>query len=140
MNQSSRRGFFAKSGKALGALAIAPSVLSSFFGASVANAEEKRRAKPGAAGAGAGDTSLPWVAEGKGMAASLNYADDHSKVKDAKLKVERQGVPFDKQFCNGCLLYTKVGDKDGKEAGKCTLFQGQLVAGKGFCTSWAKKS
>lgn len=138
MHQSSRRSFFGKSMKALGSLALAPAALSTLFGQQ-SQAQEKRRAKPGAEAAG-GETSLPWVEEGKGMAASLSYASDHSKVKDASKKVERQGTPFEKQHCNACMLYTKVGTKDGKEAGKCTLFQGQLVAGQGFCTSWAKKA
>ncbi|MCE3010798.1 MAG: high-potential iron-sulfur protein [Proteobacteria bacterium] len=96
---------------------------------------EKRR---GGAPAG-GDLSLSLVKEGQGMAASVNYFEKHANVKDAKLKTERQGVKWEQQFCNNCMLYTKVGDKGG-EVGKCTLFQGQLVRGEGWCASWSKKA
>ncbi len=101
-------------------------------------AEEKRRAKPGAAGGG--DLALPLVEPGKGMAANMNYQHSQAGVKDAAMKVERQGVPFAGQYCNKCMLYSSVGKKDGAEVGKCTLFTGQLVKGEGWCSSWAKKA
>lgn len=101
-------------------------------------AEQKRRAK--AAGAGA-DVDLPWVKPGEGMAASVNFQASWKDVKDAKLKTERQGVPFgEKQTCAKCMLYTKAGMKEGHEAGKCTLFANQLVHGEGWCASWSKKA
>ena len=84
---------------------------------------------------------LPWVKPGEGMAASLNYKESWKEVKDAKLKTERQGVPFGaNQICSKCMLYTTVGKKDGHEAGKCTLFANQLVRGEGWCSSWSKKA
>jgi hypothetical protein len=97
-------------------------------------AEERRRPRGGGSGG-----ELPLVKPGVGMAASVNYAEKHSDVKDPKLKVVRQGVPFEKQFCNSCVLYTKHGERNGKEVGVCTLFANQLVKGEGWCTSWAKK-
>ncbi len=108
--------------------------------------EEKRAkkpaagAKPGAAGAATGDLALPFVEPGKGMAVNLNYVAKASDVKDEKIKVSRQDVPFAKQSCANvkCMLYTSVGKKDGVEAGKCTLFAGQLVKGTAWCSSWTK--
>jgi hypothetical protein len=61
-------------------------------------------------------------------------------VKDKALKVERSGVPFEKQMCNGCGFYTKVGNKNGKEVGKCQIFPGQLVESTAWCSSWNKKA
>lgn len=95
---------------------------------------EKRRG-----GGGGADDSLPLVEAGKGMAASVNYVEKHADLKDAKMKTTRQGLAWDQQRCNNCMLYTKVGDRGGKEVGKCTLFQGQVVKGEGWCASWSKK-
>ncbi len=104
-------------------------------------AEERRRgAAPAAGGAAGGDTNLPMVKPGEGMAASVHYEMKNTDVKDASLKVERQGVPFAKQQCQGCMLYTKAGMKDGAEVGKCTLFNGMLVKSTGWCASWSKKA
>ncbi len=100
-------------------------------------AQERRRGGGAAAG---GDLALPLVKPGEGMAASVNYQHKHSDVKNAALKVERQGTAWDKQYCNNCMLYTKVGQKDGEEVGKCTLFANQLVKGQGWCASWSKKA
>lgn len=83
---------------------------------------------------------MPLVQPGVGAAAPLNYVFNHKDIKDPKLKTERQGVAFEKQHCNGCMLYTKAGDKDGGEVGKCQLFAGQLVKGSSWCSSWAKKA
>lgn len=126
---NSRRSFVKIALTAVGAALLMPS-----FG----SAQEKRRAKPGAGGGG--DLGLPYVEPGKGMAASVNYQFDHSAVKDAALKVDRGGVKFADQHCANCMLYTKVGMKDGGEVGKCTLFAGQLVKGTAWCSSWSKKA
>lgn len=135
---SSRRDFFKNLVGMVGAGALFPTLLSSVSRA----AEEKRRGKPGegaAAGAG-GDANLPLVQPGVGMAASLNYVHNNKDIKDAKLKTERQGVKFEQQRCQGCMLYTKVGMKNGEEVGKCQLFANQLVKSSGWCTSWTKKA
>jgi len=136
--KSSRRKFFTQMGQILGLAVIAPSLFSS----KVFAEEQRRRARPseGGAAAGGGDLSLPPVEPGKGAAGAVNYSLKHSDVKDAALKVDRSGVPFDKQFCSGCGFYTKVGMKDGKEVGKCQIFQGQLVQSTAWCSSWNKKA
>ena len=128
---NSRRSFVKIALTAVGAAAILPQFV---------NAQEKRRAKPGAAAAGGGDLGLPMVEPGKGMAASVNYQTDHNAVKDAALKIDRGGLKFADQKCSGCMLYSKVGMKDGNEVGKCTLFAGSLVQGKAWCSSFAKKA
>ncbi len=73
----------------------------------------------------------------KGKAKEFHYTPDHSLVTDAKLKVEKLGVPFDKQNCKNCLLF-KLG-KNG--TGTCTLMIAEpehIVKEMGWCTSWAK--
>lgn len=84
------------------------------------------------------DGELPLVEPGKGVAVSVSYVNSISDVKEDKLKVVRQGVPFKDQSCANCGLYKKTGEKDGKEVGTCTLFPKQLVYGKAWCTSWVK--
>ena len=102
-----------------------------------AQAQTKRQPKKEAGGAASGDAMCAKEA----MAVSINYAPNHKAVTDAKLKVEKQGVPFDKQFCNNCMFYSSAGkDKAGKDIGKCQLLQGCLVYGEGWSTSWAKKA
>ncbi len=119
----------------VGAGLLLPTLLNS-----PALAEERRRGKKPEAGAGGGDLALPLVEPGKGMAAGVNYQHRHADVKDAKLKTDRQGVKFEAQFCDNCMLYSPVGEKSGEKVGKCTLFANQLVKGKGWCTTWAKKA
>lgn len=107
----------------------------------IANAEEKRRAgKPADAAAAGGDSALPLVKPGEGMAAGVNYQDDKAKVKDAALKIDRQGVKFADQKCSNCALYQAAGKKDGAEVGKCSLFANQLVKANSWCGSWNKKA
>lgn len=93
----------------------------------------------GAAAAGAGG-DLPLVEPGKGMAVGVNYVAKASDVKDAKLKVDRGGVPFAKQSCASCALYTAAGKKGGADVGKCAIFANQVVKGEGWCSSWSKKA
>jgi hypothetical protein len=40
-------------------------------------------------------------------------------------------------MCNGCNLYQ---DKPTGAAAPCQLFAGKQVAGKGWCSAWAKKA
>ncbi len=106
--------------------------LSVFTG--IAQAQTKRQPKKEAA-AGA-DT----MCSKEAMAVSINYAPNHKAVTDAKLKVDKQGMAFDKQFCSNCMFFAATGkDKAGKEIGKCQLLQGCLVYGEGWSSSWAKK-
>lgn len=123
MQNNSRRNFFKTLAGFSGLALLAPSFLGS-----IANAEEGRRAKKDAApkaAAGGGDTSLPLVEPGKGMAESVKYV--HQSADKAKV-------------CSGCMLYTAAGKKGADEVGKCSLFQGQLVKAGGTCNSWAKKA
>jgi hypothetical protein len=41
-----------------------------------------------------------------------------------------------KAFCNNCNFYS---GKAGASSGPCTLFTGNLVNAKGWCTAWIKK-
>ena len=123
---SSRRAFFKNILFGAGALALSNTVLQQAW------AERKR-------GGGAG-AALVLVKPGAGMAAGVNYVHNASEVKEAKLKTERQGVKFENQKCANCMLYTKHGELDGKEVGKCTLFANEVVMATGWCTTWAKKA
>ena len=106
-------------------------------GASLASAQERRRAKKADAGGAAG--ALPPVDPAKDpMAKSVNYVEKHADMKKAELKTERQSVAWDKQFCNNCQLHTVVAGQTGRVG--CTLFSGKTVAAEGWCSSWAKKS
>lgn len=39
--------------------------------------------------------------------------------------------------CANCQLYSSAGDSDW---GPCAIFPGKLVAGKGWCSAWVKKT
>jgi hypothetical protein len=132
MNSSSRRNFFKKVGTLTGAVLVTPQILTS-----IVNAEEQRRPKKG--GAADAGPELTMVEPGKGIAAGINYQTKHEDVKDKALKTDRNGVAFDKQFCNGCMLFEAAGKKNGVEVGKCKLFVNQLVVSKGWCATWQKK-
>jgi len=138
--KSSRRQFFTFAGTMLGLAVLAPAVLGSR-----AFAEERRRARseggaaPAAAGGG-NDLNLPMVEPGKGQAAAVNYVLKHQDVKDKALKVERGGVAFEKQQCANCSFYTKAGNKNGKEVGKCQIFPNMLVESPAWCSTWNKKA
>ena len=79
--------------------------------------------------------TLPLVVPGKDMAASVNYQNKKSEIKDAKLKADRQGVKWDAQNCSNCMLYTACSGGFGK----CAIFAGKKVSDKAWCTTWAKK-
>jgi len=141
-----RRGFFLQLTQALGLVFLAPGIF-----ASRARAEEQRRRARGGEGGGAtsstpplgGETDVskwPLVEPGKGSAVAVNYAHKHSDVKDKALKVERSGVPFEKQFCNNCGFYTKATTRNGEEVGKCQIFPNQLVKSTAWCSTWNKKA
>ena len=114
----SRRQFFAKTLSAAAGLIVAPQLLQNLFSSQALAAD------------------CPAVVVGQGMAASVNYAEDKKKVKK-DLQIDRMGVPFAKQNCASCGLYTA--NPDGK-AGKCALFAGQCVKPASWCGSWNKKS
>lgn len=145
--QVGRRRFFSSLAQIAGALIVAPTIFKS-----VAHGQEKRRGAKtdAAAGGGAKEMSWPMVEPGKDSAKPLHYHHSHAEAKkDADVnKAEKSGVAWEKQTCNACSFYTKVGTKkvkvDGKEqeveVGICTIFPQKLVTGSGFCNSWAKKA
>lgn len=98
-----------------------------------ARAEEKKKKKSDAPATGGEAPADPT----KGKAKELKYVTDHSQVKDAALKVEKMGVPFEKQTCKNCVLY----QAKGNGTGVCTLMlpdPNHIVKEAGWCTSWAK--
>ncbi|MBL7542680.1 MAG: high-potential iron-sulfur protein [Bdellovibrionaceae bacterium] len=137
-NKMSKREFLSHLVTLTGASVVAMNILSNS-----ASAQEKRRGakKEEAPKAATKEIDWPMVEAGKGTAAALAYHESHADAdKDPKTdKKTDKGVAWDKRTCDNCSFYTKVGDKGGKEAGKCTLFQNSLVASKGICNSWAKK-
>ncbi|MBK9322930.1 MAG: high-potential iron-sulfur protein [Bdellovibrionaceae bacterium] len=136
-HKASRRQFFSNLGSIVGLAVVAPALFSSKV-----FAEEKRRGRSGEGGgsAASGDLNLPMVEVGKGQAAAVTYVLKHADVKNAALKIERGGVAFEKQTCANCSFYAKVGDKNGKEVGKCQIFPNMLVEGPAWCATWAKKA
>lgn len=67
------------------------------------------------------------VAESNPQASALGYKMDATKAaarKDAKA------------FCDTCNFYS---GKAGAPNGPCTIFSGNLVSAKGWCTAWVKK-
>lgn len=66
------------------------------------------------------------------QAAALGYVADTAKAD--KKKYPNHAAT---QQCSGCALYQA---KASDAAGPCSLFAGKLVAGKGWCSAWAKKA
>jgi High potential iron-sulfur protein len=74
----------------------------------------------------------PMVLEADPTAKALGYFADASKtdkVKYPKYAKEQQ--------CSNCALYQ---GKAADAAAGCPLFAGKQVAGKGWCSAWAKKA
>lgn len=122
-------------------------LMTQFIGTSVlfslglpAHAEERRRGGGGGEKKTAGGSALEELSPSKDAAKAVNYSLKHSNVKKPELKVERQGVAFDKQFCDGCSFYKKHSNKGAKELGTCQIFPNQLVEAKAWCSSWNKKA
>jgi hypothetical protein len=69
--------------------------------------------------------------------AGLKYSENKKKV-DKALQSVRNGVPFEKQQCNGCMFY--VADKTLADHGKCQVIPTCLVKNSAWCNSWAKKA
>ncbi|MDJ0878685.1 MAG: high-potential iron-sulfur protein [Halieaceae bacterium] len=74
------------------------------------------------------------VTEDDPTAVALGYLHDATKVDTAKW-AKRAGDAGAKQFCNNCALYVDQGDGWGA----CSIFQGRLVAGGGWCNAWIAK-
>ena len=72
------------------------------------------------------------VDEKDAQAAALGYLTDVKSVDVKKFPKFVAG-----QHCANCALFQ--GKATDKTAG-CTLFPGKLVAGPGWCSTWAKKA
>jgi len=72
------------------------------------------------------------VDEKSERAVSLGYVHDAAKADKAKFKNWAAG-----HLCNNCAMYQ---GKAADPQAACTLFPGKVVAGKGWCSAWAKKA
>lgn len=66
------------------------------------------------------------------QAIALGYKTDGSKTDKAKYPNYAAS-----QSCSGCVLFQ---GKATDSAAACAVFGGKLVAGKGWCSAWAKKA
>jgi hypothetical protein len=66
------------------------------------------------------------------QAVALGYVPDATKVDKAKFPKYAAG-----QVCSNCALYQ---GKASDVSGPCPLFAGKPVAGKGWCSAYAKKA
>ena len=65
------------------------------------------------------------------QAVALGYVADATKADKVKYKTYAAG-----QICSNCALYQ---GQPTDAAGGCPLFAGKQVAGKGWCSAYAKK-
>jgi hypothetical protein len=72
------------------------------------------------------------VKEDDAQAKALGYVADASKTDKAKYKQYAAG-----QLCTNCALWQ---GKATDAAAGCALFPGKQVAGKGWCSAYAKKA
>lgn len=75
--------------------------------------------------------SVP-LSESDPQATALGYRADATKVDKAKFPKYAAD-----QSCSGCQLYQ---GKPADAMGPCALFPNKLVASKGWCSAWVKKS
>jgi hypothetical protein len=102
---------------------------------SVASAERKR--------GGGGDAkvdAIKIVDPNSPAAKGLQYTENKATIKDATLKVERQGVAFEKQNCANCGFYSNPTKHNGQAVGACQIFPGQHVKANAWCQTWNKKA
>lgn len=85
-----------------------------------------------ARGASAQTAPSPSVSPADPQAQALGYVDDASQVNRAQYPQYAQG-----QHCSVCELYQ--GPAQSAE-GPCQIFGGKLVAARGWCSSWTRKS
>ncbi len=76
--------------------------------------------------------AAPLVQETEPQAVALGYKSDTTKVDKAKYPKH-----VAEQHCGNCALYQ---GKATDAAAGCPLFAGKQVAGKGWCSAWAKKA
>jgi hypothetical protein len=76
------------------------------------------------------------VDEGEPAAVGLGYRHDATQVDTAAFP-KRAGAQGARQFCQNCALFEGEAS-DGWAP--CSMFQGQLVAGTGWCNAWVSRS
>ncbi|MEJ7686573.1 MAG: high-potential iron-sulfur protein [Variovorax sp.] len=86
----------------------------------------------GAAGLGLGAHAQAMLDEKSPQATALGYVADATKTDVKKFPKYAAG-----QVCTNCALYQ---GKPTDAAAPCPLFAGKQVAGKGWCSAWAKKA
>ncbi len=86
----------------------------------------------GTAGLSCGAFAQALVDEKNPQAVALGYVADATKVDVKKFPKYAAG-----QLCSNCALYQ---GKPADAAAACPLFAGKQVAGKGWCSAWAKKA
>ncbi len=62
------------------------------------------------------------------LAQDLGYVEDASEVDTGEWPTYEEG-----QLCANCALYHGA---EGEEYGPCDIFNGNLVAAQGWCSSW----
>jgi hypothetical protein len=83
-------------------------------------------------GARTASAQADMVNEKDPQAVALGYVADAGKADKAKYKNWAAT-----QHCDNCALFQ---GKAGDAAGGCPLFGTKKVAGKGWCSAWAKKA
>jgi hypothetical protein len=68
------------------------------------------------------------VSESDPTAQALAYKEDATKAPNRK---------DTSAYCSNCSLYS---GKPGAADGPCSVFSGNLVTAKGWCTAWVKKT
>ena len=76
--------------------------------------------------------AAPVLTEADPQAVALGYKVDSTKVDKSKYPQHAAT-----QLCNNCSFYQ---GKPADAMAPCQLFAGKQVAGKGWCTAWAKKA
>lgn len=76
--------------------------------------------------------AAPVLSETDPQAVALGYKADNTKVDKAKYPQHAAT-----QMCNGCNFYQ---GKPTDATAPCQLFAGKQVAGKGWCSAFAKKA
>jgi hypothetical protein len=76
--------------------------------------------------------AAPVLTEADPQAVALGYKADNTKVDKAKYPQHAAT-----QMCSGCNFYQ---GKATDAMAPCQLFAGKQVAGKGWCSAWAKKA
>lgn len=123
----------ALSGAALAAASLITSCTKSEEKTATKAVDETAAVTAADAPAPAGD--LPYVDPTSNKAKALRYAEDASEV-PAETRGDKGDTKGAEQFCTNCQFYSE----DNGEGGKCALFPGKLVKGKGWCVSWSLKA